>query len=195
MDDRYYTVDQVIPLPYSESKTANCVLVLTSGDRVFIEFKTRKNSVPSEAFIESKGLQADWQIDFEITGDWEVLALSKFPNVGLFRDRQLIDSVFSGFYRDHREGQDYTQNELPEKIVYSPFVGFQYTVGMDVFTLGRDRGNFELNKQINGIQQAMTETHSSIMIQSGQPKQILSKGRLNIFEEILEISPALPTGD
>jgi hypothetical protein len=107
----------------------------------------------------------------------------------------LIDSVFSGFYRDHREGQDYSQNELPEKIVYSPFVGFQYTVGMDVFTLGRDRGNFELNKQINGIQQAMTETHSSIMIQSGQPKQILSKGRLNIFEEILEISPALPTGD
>ena len=74
-------------------------------------------------------------------------------------------------------------------------MGFQYTVGMSIFTLGRDRGNFELNKQVEMNRQAMTENYSMIRIESGQQKPLLSKARLNLFEEILEISPATPSGD
>jgi len=101
MDETDFTVVQVIPLPFAESATANCVLVLTSGVRVFVEFKTRKINLPSDPQIESKGLQADLQIESEITGDWEILASNKFPNVNLLEDRMLIDSVFSGFHKDH----------------------------------------------------------------------------------------------
>lgn len=53
MDDSQYSVVHVIPLPLAESAIANCVLVLTSGVRVFVEFKTRKINLPSEALIES----------------------------------------------------------------------------------------------------------------------------------------------
>lgn len=101
MDDRAYTVCEVIPIPYSESKTANCVFVLACGERVFVEFKTRKISIPSEALIEKKGLQADLQIDFEITSDWEIIAVSKFPNVNLLTDPSLVDSVIKDLYKDH----------------------------------------------------------------------------------------------
>ena len=124
MDDMQYSVVHVIPLPFAESTTANCVLVLSSGVRVFVEFKTRKINLPSEAKIESKGLQADLQIESEITGEWEISALTKFPNVDLLRDRMLIDSVFGGLYKDHLQKDVYAPNELPEKILYSPFVGF-----------------------------------------------------------------------
>ena len=195
MDETDFTVVQVIPLPFAESATANCVLVLTSGVRVFVEFKTRKINLPSDPQIESKGLQADLQIESEITGDWEILASNKFPNVNLLEDRMLIDSVFSGFHKDHFQKDVYAPNELPEKITHSPFVGFQYTVGMSVYTLGRDRGNYELMKQKGRVQISLTETHSSLRLESGHQKQILSKGRQNQQEEILEITPAFPTGD
>jgi hypothetical protein len=58
----------------------------------------------------------------------------------------LIDSI-------SKSVDENLQNKLPDKIVYSPFGGFQYTVGKDVFTLGRDRGCFEGNKQENPIKQ------------------------------------------
>jgi hypothetical protein len=91
----------VIPLPFAESARANCVLVLKSGVRVFVEFKSQKIDLPSDRQIESKGLQADLQREYGITGDWEILASNKFPNVNLLKDRELIDSVFSGLYKDH----------------------------------------------------------------------------------------------
>ena len=169
----------MIPLPYAESKTANCVLVLKNGDRAFVEFKTRKINLPSDAQIERKGLQADWQIDSEITGDWEILALTKFPNVNLLKeDPMFLDSVFhKGIYKEYLANDVYSLNELPEKILHSPYVGFQYTVGMCVYTLGRDIGNYELMKQVGEYKIKLNESHSSCTLESSQQKQMLSKGR------------------
>jgi hypothetical protein len=75
MVDSCYTVVQVIALPYSESLEANCVLALRSGDRVFINFETRKIRKLSKDYIEKNGLQADKQLHYEIMGDWKVLKL------------------------------------------------------------------------------------------------------------------------
>jgi hypothetical protein len=100
-DEKELIVEQVIPLPFAESARANCVLVLKSGVRVFVEFESRKIDLPSDRQIESKGLQADLQREYGMTGNWEILASNKFPNLNLLKDRMLIDSVFSGLYKDH----------------------------------------------------------------------------------------------
>jgi hypothetical protein len=66
---------------------------------------------------------------------------------------------------------------------------------MNVYTLGRDRGNYELMKQKGRDKISLTETHSSLRLENGHQKQNLSKVWQNQQEKILEITPASPTGD
>ena len=84
------------------------------------------------------------------------------------KDRMLLNSVLSGFHKQHILHDPYQPNEQFKHISYSPIVGLQYVSDLSLFALSRDYGGFEFRKQTDNDRNSIVEVHSMLQIKSGK---------------------------